>query len=68
MPTIRHEEYDIDGTLLAVEEIEVPEAPDVAADREFREAVEAATSVADLKAVLLGANGPGAEPRRPARN
>lgn len=35
------------------------------AEREFREAVEAASSVADLKAALLGSSGPGAEPRRP---
>lgn len=34
-------------------------------DDEFRKAVEAATSVADLKAALLGTAGPGAEPRRP---
>lgn len=32
---------------------------------EFRQAVENATSIADLKAALLGGNGsPGAEPRR----
>jgi hypothetical protein len=33
-------------------------------DDEFRKAVEAATSIADLKAALLGTAGPGAEPRR----
>lgn len=32
-------------------------------DDEFRAAVEAATSIADLKAALLGTTGPGAEAR-----
>lgn len=31
---------------------------------EFRRAVEVATSLADLKAALIGTSGPGAEPRR----
>lgn len=33
-------------------------------DDEFRAAIKAATSLADLKAALLGTSGPGAEPRR----
>jgi hypothetical protein len=39
--------------------------PEPEPDKEFRDAVEAATSLADLKAALLGTKGPGAEPRRP---
>lgn len=42
------------------------EPSDTDPDAEFRAAIEAATSIADLKAALLGAKGPGAEPRRPA--
>lgn len=47
--------------------VEVPEDPEEVADRDFRAAVEKATSIAELKAALLGTNGPGAEPRRPTR-
>jgi hypothetical protein len=43
----------------------VPAEP-VDHDAEFRQAVEAATTIAGLKAALLGSKGPGAEPRRPA--
>jgi hypothetical protein len=35
-------------------------------DAEFRKAVEAATSLAQLKDALLGKAGPGAEPRQPS--
>lgn len=40
-----------------------PGPPD--ADAEFRQALEAATTVAALRDALLGKTGPGAEPRRP---
>lgn len=40
-------------------------APTPDPDGEFRQAVEAATTLAALKAALLGSTGPGAEPRRP---
>jgi hypothetical protein len=40
-------------------------APVVDHDAEFRAAVEAATTLAALKAAILGSTGPGAEPRRP---
>lgn len=45
----------------------VPPDPRPDPDDEFRAAIEAATSIADLKAALLGTSGPGAEPRRPTR-
>lgn len=59
--------FDQDGNLVYEEVVEVPDTPEEVADREFRAAVEAATSIAELKAALLGTNGPGAEPRRPAQ-
>lgn len=43
-----------------------PPPPEDTSDEDFRQAVEAATSIADLKAALLGEAGPGAEPRRGA--
>lgn len=49
----------------AVVDAHVPPAPGPNPDDEFRKAVEAATSIAGLKAALLGTSGPGAEPRRP---
>lgn len=36
-------------------------------DDEFRAAIEGASTIADLKAALLGTTGPGAEPRQPTR-
>lgn len=57
---------DLDGTTVAdvLDAHAPPEPPDPVA--EFRQQVEAAQSVADLKAALLGGDtsGPGAEPRR----
>lgn len=43
----------------------VPAAPAPDPQGEFRKAVEAATTLAALKAALLGTTGPGAESRRP---
>ena len=40
-------------------------SPPADPDAEFRKAVEGSTTLAGLKAALLGATGPGAEPRRP---
>lgn len=54
------EEASVQGAVDA----HVPVAPPDP-DDEFRTAIEAATSIADLKAALLGTQGPGAEPRRP---
>lgn len=51
----------------AVVDAHAPPAPEPDPDDEFRAAVEAATSIADLKAALLGTTGPGAEPRRLTR-
>lgn len=48
----------------AVIDAHVPPPPPPDPDDEFRKAVEAATSIADLKAALLGTVGPGAEPRQ----
>lgn len=62
--------YDEAGKIVSQIEAEVPEdipTPADEADQEFREAVEKATTIADLKAALLGTRGPGAEPRRPTR-
>lgn len=42
----------------------VPPPPPADPADEFRAAIEAATSIADLKAALLGTTGPGAEPRQ----
>lgn len=67
MTVIRSLFYASDGNVTGEEVIEVPDDPADVADREFREAVEKATTIADLKAALLGTRGPGAEPRRPAR-
>lgn len=52
-------------TVAGVVDAHVPPGP-VDHEAEFRQAVESATSVADLKAALLGGDtsGPGAEPRR----
>lgn len=36
-------------------------------DDEFRAAIEGASTIAELKAALLGTKGPGAEPRQPTR-
>lgn len=63
MPTF--ETYDSNGKLVSTETVEAPESAQDRADREFRDAVERATSIADLKAALLGTTGPGAEARRP---
>lgn len=52
--------------LQAAVDAHVPAAP-VDHDAEFRTAVEAAGTLAALKAAILGATGPGAEPRRPGR-
>jgi hypothetical protein len=65
--------FDASGAEVELEDAAVQDAaasyipplrPDPAA--EFRKAIEAATSIADLKAALLGTTGPGAEPRRRA--
>lgn len=52
--TDRNQTFDMDGKLVHEEIVEVPETAEEAADREFRAAVEAATSIADIKAALLG--------------
>lgn len=49
---------------VVAEHVPPPRPPDP--DAEFRAAIQAASSIADLKAALLGTKGPGAEPRRPA--
>lgn len=51
------------GDLVATRTEQVPESPHAAAEREFRAAVEGATSIAGLKEALLGTSGPGAQPR-----
>jgi hypothetical protein len=54
------------SSVQAVLDAHVP-APPPDPEAEFRQAVEAATSLAALKDALLGKTGPGAEPRQPAR-
>lgn len=59
-----------DGDRESVERVvatHLPPDPPLDPDEEFRQAIEQATSVADLKAALLGTSGPGAEPRRQPR-
>lgn len=72
--------YDADGTELfalrginptATIEVEdetgAPSDFDATPEDDFRAAVQAATTLDELKAALLGTAGPGAEPRRPGR-
>lgn len=56
-------EIDPNVALTIVDETGAEVGFDAAPEDEFRKAIEAATSVADLKAALLGTSGPGAEPR-----
>lgn len=69
MPTDRFEEYGPGGLegegLLNSWTEEREETDDEVADREFRAAVDNATSVADLKAALLGTNIAGRPEVRP---
>lgn len=63
-------EVEVAGTddRAAVERIvkaHVPPPPPPDPDAEFRAALEAATTVAGIKAALLGKTGPGAQARRP---
>lgn len=57
-----HRDDAHDATVRTVIDAHVP-AVDPDPDAEFRAAVEAATTLAALKAALLGATGPGAQPR-----
>lgn len=54
-----------DGNIVEESVEEREETDDERADREFREAVDNATSVADLKAALLGTNITGRAESRP---
>lgn len=65
MPTTTVTTHDPDGNVVDERTIEVPERPEEAAEAEFRAAIEAATSVADLKAALLGTNTKGRPVVRP---
>lgn len=67
MPTVTNQTWGPDGNLIHEETVDRPEDPRKLARQRFRDAVEAATSIADLKAALLGTDTDAEPDVRPGR-